>query len=64
MSSRTAQRIVDLKRSLDDADEWLQKHRDLRSQLPNYDANREAAQELRKRYWKLKDPDYYARVYA
>lgn len=60
--TKQEKRIVELKRSLDDADEWLQKHRHMR-ELPNYEKNRAAAHELRKKFWQLKDPDYYARVY-
>src|SRR5689334_2528751 len=58
------ERIAGQKRQLDDANEWLEEHRDMQRQLPNYEKNREAAHELRKQFWKLKDPDYYARVYA
>jgi hypothetical protein len=58
------ERIADLKRRLDDVSQWLDEHRDVQRQLPNYEKNREVAHELRKQFWKLKDPDYYSRVYA
>jgi len=57
------ERIDGLKTKLRDIDEWLDKHRSVQRELPNFETNRGLAHKLRKQLCRLRDPELYARVY-